>query len=210
MKDWKIKLDCVFVVSLAVTATIALCGCKSAEVAEITLEPTALATIAETTETVTEPTGTEPTVTAETGPTQTVATEPPITLYDVPLSEDLQLHMIETAEKYGIDPAYVFGIAYVESTFNANCIGDSGDSYGLMQVQPYWHGERMKRLGCWDLLDPFQNVTVAVDYLAEMLRWYDRDITKALVAYNQGSYKGTITNYAKAVLTTAEEMEVID
>lgn len=207
MKDWKIKLDCVFTVSLAVTATIALCSCRPTDVAETTFEPTALATIAETTETVTEPTETEPTITEETEPTET---EPKVILYDVPLGAEIQLHMIETAEEYGIDPAYVFGIAYVESNFNTNCSGDSGDSLGLMQVQPYWHGERMKRLGCWDLLDPFQNVTVAVDYLAEMLSWYDGDIEKALVAYNQGSYKGTITSYAKAVLATAEEMEVIE
>ena len=71
MKDWRIKVDCAFVVSLAVTATIALCSCKPAEVAETTFEPTTIATTAETTEEVTEPTETEPTVTEATEPTET-------------------------------------------------------------------------------------------------------------------------------------------
>lgn len=144
-----------------------------------------------------------PEPTAETLPP---ATEAPITLYDVPLATDLQMHIISEAESYGIDPAIVFAIAYRESTFNASIIGDNGSSLGLMQVQPYWHSERMERLGCTDLLDPFQNVTVAIDYLSEMLSWYGGDMAKALTAYNRGSYQGTITEYATAVLAIAEEL----
>jgi soluble lytic murein transglycosylase-like protein len=202
VKDWRIKVDCAFVVSLAVTATIALCSCKPAEVAEITFEPTTLDTTAETTEEVTEPTETEPTVTEATEPTETL---PPITLYDVPLSVELQLHMIETAKVNGIDPAILFAIACRESNYRSDAIGDSGSSLGLMQVQPYWHSERMERLGCTDLLDPFQNVTVAVDYLVELLTRYGT-IDKALVAYNKGHYAGTITEYAVAVMNIAEEV----
>lgn len=211
MKDWKIKLDCVFVVSLAVTATIALCSCKSAEVAEPTSEPTISATIAETTEAVTEPTETEPTVTEGTEPLEpTTETRPqetlqPITLYDVPLGVKLQLHIIETAKVNGIDPAILFAIACRESSYRPNAIGDGGASLGLMQVQPRWHSKRMERLGCTDLLDPFQNVTVAVDYLVELLTRYST-IDKALVAYNRGHYNGTITEYAVAVMNIAEEV----
>lgn len=211
MKDWRIKLDCAFVVALAATATITLCSYKESKADETTQEPTTIATTAETTEAVTEATETEPPVTEATEPDVTEPevteeTEPEVLLYNVPLGEDLQLHIIETANEYGIDPAIVFAMAYVESSFKTDCVGDSGDSLGLMQVQPYWHSGRMQRLGCTDLLDPFQNVTVAVDYLSEMLNRHDGDIAKALVSYNQGSYKGTITSYAKAVLATAEEV----
>ena len=212
MKDWRIKLDCAFVVALAVTATIALCSCKTGEAEETLCEPTTTATIAETIEAITEPAEIEPPVTEATEPAETEPeeTEPPVILYDIPLDEELQIHIIETAEEYGIDPAIIFAMAYRESSYNPNIIGDGGNSFGLMQVQPRWHSERMERLDCLDLLDPVQNVTVAIDYLSEMLDWYDGDIAKALVAYNQGSYKGTITNYAKAVLEMAEELEVIE
>lgn len=209
MKDWIIKLDCACVVALALTATITLCSCQTKET---TQEPPTKATIAETTKEVTEPAETEHTVTEEAEPTETESVEtepaeaePPVILYDVPLSEDLQIHIIETAKVNGIDPAILFAIAHRESNYRADVIGDSGASVGLMQVQPYWHSERMERLGCTDLLDPFQNVTVAVDYLVELLTRYGT-IDKALVAYNKGHYAGTITEYAVAVMNLAEEV----
>lgn len=129
-----------------------------------------------------------------------------VVLYDVPLAADLQIHIIETCEEHHIDPAIVMAMAYRESGFNAEAIGDGGDSYGLLQIQPRWHYGRMERLGCTDLIDPFQNVTVAVDYLAEQIDRYDGDVAKALVAYNQGSFYETITDYALAVLDMAEEL----
>ena len=131
-----------------------------------------------------------------------------VVLYDVPLSKELQIHIIETCEEHHIDPAIVMAMAYRESGFNAEAIGDGGDSYGLLQIQPRWHYGRMERLGCTDLIDPFQNVTVAVDYLAEQLDRYDGDMAKALVAYNQGHFKETITDYALDVLDMAAELAV--
>ena len=131
-----------------------------------------------------------------------------VVLYDVPLAADLQVHIIETCEEHHIDPAIVMAMAYRESGFNAEAIGDGGDSYGLLQIQPRWHYGRMERLGCTDLIDPFQNVTVAVDYLAEQLDRYDGDMAKALVAYNQGHFKETITDYALDVLDMAAELAV--
>ena len=134
-----------------------------------------------------------------------VETEPPIVLYNVPLDAELQLHIIAEADGHGIDPAIIVAMAYRESTYNESCIGDGGDSYGLLQVQPKWHYERMQKLGCTDLLDPRQNVTVAVDYLCELLNRYG-DTEKALTAYNRGNYNGTITQYAKTILAHAEKL----
>lgn len=198
MKDWIIKLDCAGVVALALTATIALCSCQPKEP---THEPTTKATIAETTKEVREPIEKNIPVTEDVEPVKVQL----ITLYDVPLSEDLQIHMIELAKVNGIDPAILFAIAHRESNYKADVIGDNGASVGLMQVQPHWHRERMERMGCTNLLDPFQNVTVAVDYLVELLTRYGT-IDKALVAYNKGHYAGTITEYAKAVLGLATQV----
>lgn len=127
-------------------------------------------------------------------------------LYDVPLDKELQLHIIETCEAYEVDPAIVMAMIWRESRFHADSVGDGGNSLGLMQVQPRWHSGRMKKLGCEDLLDPYQNVVVGIDYLAESIDRYDGDIAKALVAYNAGHYNGTITEYAQDVLEKAEEV----
>ena len=136
----------------------------------------------------------------------TEETTAPTILYDVPLDASLQLHIIHVAESYNIDPAIIFALIYRESSYNPASIGDYGDSFGLMQVQPKWHSDRMARLGCSDLLDPYQNVIVGADFLAEQLARYGGDISKALVAYNAGHYNGTITQYAQEILAKAEEL----
>lgn len=139
--------------------------------------------------------------------TTTTAVREVISYYDsIPLDKELQNYIIKQAHANGIQPQIVMAMIDRESDFDIHCIGDGGDSYGAMQIQPKWHNERMKKLGCTDLLDPYQNVTVGIDYLAELLDRYDGDMAKALVSYNQGHYKGTITAYAKGVLAKAEEL----
>lgn len=197
----ELVVDAIFLIALALVVSgliinISISG-SSAETAQ---EPTTEATTAETTEYITE--HTEPV---------TEATEPSSGLYDVPLDTELQLHIISEAVEHDIDPAIIFAMAFHESTYKADNIGDGGNSYGLLQVQPKWHWERMKRFGCTDkdgLLDPYMNVTVAVDYLAEQIARYG-DLAKGLTAYNKGHYAGTITNYAKNVMATAKEMAVM-
>lgn len=169
--------------------------------AEAAPEQPSVATTAETTEVIQEPTETET-------PT-TEATEMSLLLYDVPLDSDLQLYIIEQAETHGIDPAIIFAMAYKESTYRAGAIGDGGNSFGLLQIQPRWHSARMEKLGCPDLLDPYQNVTVAIDYLYELLNRYEWEMPMALTAYNRGHYAGTVTQYAIDVIEKAEEIEVI-
>ena len=114
--------------------------------------------------------------------------------YDIPLDEDLQDYILEVCHDYGVNHLIILGMIEKESTFGPNVIGDNGEAFGLMQVQPKWHQERMGRLGVTDILDPYQNVLVGVDYFAEMLS-YDRGIAWALMAYNGGAtYANELTN----------------
>lgn len=201
-KGWKVILlvDVLMVGIIAGTAFGAMITTRADAPAETTA-PT-VATV--TTE---APTEAQP---------ETTAPEAPVTLYDVPLSEELQLHIIQTSEAHNIDPAVIIAVAWKESTYNADAVGDGGNSLGLMQIQPRWHKERMDRLNCQDLLDPFQNVTVGVDILAGLLDNYDGDISMALMAYNAGSTgaysywfsKGIYSNdYSRAVLNMAAQLE---
>jgi len=133
--------------------------------------------------------------------------------FDVPLSEELQAHIFAECEEKGIAPSIVVSIIAQESNYDSQVIGDDGYSKGLMQVQQKWHEERMDRLGCTDLLDPFQNVTVAVDYLAE-LKDRNQDLYFVLMAYNGGaSYANEMiasekySDYALEVTKRAVELE---
>lgn len=131
-----------------------------------------------------------------------------ISFYPVPLDHDLQAHIIRTCQEYGINPALVLAVIQKESSYDAGAIGDGGNSAGLMQVQQRWHGERMERLGVSDLLDPYQNTLVGIDYLAELLtRW--NDTHKALMAYNMGESKA-LSLWSSGIVTSQYSCSIVD
>lgn len=133
--------------------------------------------------------------------------------YDIPLDDELQDYIIETSEERGVDPAIIIAMIKRESQFDIDVIGDKGKAFGLMQIHPRWHSDRMEKLGVTDLLDPYQNVTVGIDIMAELL---DRgeSVEWALMAYNGGYAHanrhikaGTLSGYATDVLEFAEGLE---
>lgn len=133
--------------------------------------------------------------------------------YDVPLTVELQMHIFRECEVYNIPPSIIVAMIERESRYNASIIGDSGKSFGLLQIQPMWHQSRMDRLGVTDLLDPYQNVTVAIDIVAELLEEND-DVYWMLMTYNGGKAyademmaQGTYSDYAMYVIDRATELE---
>ena len=134
------------------------------------------------------------------------------TYYNVPLDRDLQDHIIDTCEVYGIDPALVISIIKKESEFTPGAVGDNGNSLGLMQIQPRYHSGRMYNLGCDNLLDPYQNVIVGVDLLSDIFA-EGHSVEWTLMAYNGGydyAYRnmnnGVVSSYARTVISYAEEL----
>lgn len=141
---------------------------------------------------------------------ETEVEEPAPELYEVPLDAALQLHIISLCEEYDIDPRLILAMIQRESSFRQDAMGDEGKSYGLMQVQKHNHLERMKRLNVTDLLNPYQNVIVGIDIIAEKIAKYDT-LGEALTAYNAGdggAYKYYFSqgiyanNYAKDIMAT--------
>lgn len=106
-----------------------------------------------------------------------------------------------------LDPKILLSIAAVESNFDPECSSDSGHSLGLMQVQPQHHSDRAIRLGALNPFSIHDSLLVGADYFAQMVDRYGCYST-ALIAYNAGPgtadrcvQKGTMTNYAKRVLS---------
>lgn len=138
----------------------------------------------------------------------------PLPVYDIPLDAELQAHIVAVCDTYSVSPELVIGVIAKESGYNIAASGDNGNSQGLMQIQPKWHRERMARLECTDLFDPYQNVLVGVDILAELLSQY-QTTEMALMVYNagaggaqefwfsQGIYS---TEYSQTVLSIAEDL----
>lgn len=117
---------------------------------------------------------------------QQEAAEPESPFYreDIPLDYDTQSLLYEACGETGIRYELALAVVWKETTFR-NVVGDGGESYGYMQVQPKWHSDRMAKLGVTDLMDPSGNFRVGCDYLAELLEKYE--LPEALTAYNTGS-----------------------
>ena len=148
-------------------------------------------------------------------PTATVTAEQPepeiiCTYENVPLDTEMQTYIIDLCEQNGIRPEIIFAMIQRESEFNACTIGDNGQSFGLMQIQPRWHYAKMLELNCPDLLDAKQNVTVGINIFAELVA-EGKGIEWALMAYNSGASNANkmaaqsiVSDYAKDVINIAE------
>ena len=137
--------------------------------------------------------------------------EEPAPMYDVPLDKELQSHINELCDHYDVDMPLVLAIIGQESGYNPGLTGDGGNSIGLMQIQPKWHSARMDKLGVTDLADPYQNVTVGIDLLAELLASGSEEW--AITAYNAGTAKadfnrevGVTSEYTESVLILRGEI----
>ena len=178
---------------------IALAGC-------LRVEPQA--EIRQEQETTTE----QPTAIVEEVAQETVA-EPTYKPCDIPLSQELQIWLIDYCKDIHINPYMIMAMCERESQYNANAVGDSGRSIGIMQIQPKWHEWRMDKLGCTDLLDARQNMMVGIDILMDLYSKCN-DTAWVLMAYNGGeayanrNYNaGNISEYAIYIMTRTEEME---
>lgn len=211
------SLLCLFYAQLIIFI-IVLCVCFGYRIDKMeatTPEPTTVvsATIPETTVTTTKA-KVETTKAIEETTTKKQSHKNVVNYFDVSLSKDLQNHIFHLCANYEINPAVVIAMIERESNFKAKAIGDNGESFGLMQIQPKWkeNQERMQRLNCTDLLDPYQNVTVGIDILAGHLD-KGKGLTWALMAYNSGASKanqhaknGVVTDYARDVIARSEKI----
>ena len=134
-----------------------------------------------------------------------------------PSRSDIEVYTVEIGEKYNICPELIQAIIERESSYdpyakNGNCIG-------LMQVSEKWHTDRMEELGVTDLYDPYSNILVGTDYLAELfneaiesgrgddlyyvLMRYNLKISTANRLWEAGDY----TDYAIGVAERSAELE---
>lgn len=89
-----------------------------------------------------------------------------------------------TAQKYGVDPELVKSVIQVESGGNPTAASGTGP-VGLMQVskalaKDYGYSPE-------DRLDPAKNIEMGTRYLAQNLKAFGGNPTKALLGYNQGT-----------------------
>ncbi|GAB4175260.1 MAG: transglycosylase SLT domain-containing protein [Wenzhouxiangellaceae bacterium] len=99
--------------------------------------------------------------------------------------------VLETAARYGIDPALVFGIMRAESAMQADA-RSSADARGLLQLIPPTARAVARRNGLAysgpaDLYLPEQNIVLGIAHLAELAERFSGDPIRIIAAYNAGS-----------------------
>lgn len=136
--------------------------------------------------------------------------EPEIDIYPINLDADLQRYIIETCEKYMINPSIIIAMCFYESSFNADAIGDNGECMGLMGISPRWCWPEMEKLNCPDMRDPYQNVTVGIDIFAQKLAKYDGNIEMALMSYNAGDAGAHRLWFDKGIYSTTYSSNIMN
>ena len=163
------------------------------------VEPTESVTVIQLERTTPEPT-TEP-ITEE-------KVEAEYVFYDVPFNKETQKQMSDICSEYGLEYELILGIISVESTFKSDTIGDGGNSFGLMQIQPKWWGDLMVQENITDILDPLQNIRLGCAILNELQTKHGSEY-RALQAYNTGNADSK-NGYAEKVYRHIGELVVLE
>ena len=117
---------------------------------------------------------------------ETVSESDPASIFDVPLSAELQNYIIRLADEYEIPAALIIAVIDQESQFDSSSISATND-YGLMQINEInfeWLNDHFDRQ--IDFLDPYENVEAGVYMLSELYHKYSDSIHLPLMAYNMG------------------------
>lgn len=130
------------------------------------------------------------------------------------LPECMQQFIYIICNQNGVDYALVLAVIEVESGYTWDADSPEG-SKGYMQVNVKWHEDRMDRLNVDNVENPYFNIMVGVDYLAELQGRFNTE-AEVLTAYNYGvtgAYQNvwnkglTETEYSKAVQQAKRRIE---
>lgn len=131
------------------------------------------------------------------------------------LPEVVQAYLWDLCEQRGIDYYIALAVIEVESNYFYDVIGDAGASKGYMQIQEKWHKDRMEAEGVEDLLNPYGNIRVGLNFLQDISNRAYGDWNYILMSYNMGEaeciryYDNGIysTAYSRLVLKRAQEIK---
>jgi len=208
MRQRKIILSCGAIIAATIIVVAATTGAPKKQPTvpvesipqSITQEESRTPYVATSTPTIESPSST---------PIETLPPDiPTAEMFNVKLSESLQVVTFETCVGYDIEDYYtlVLALMWVESRYDASAISRTND-YGLMQINKSNHGWLSEDLGISDFLDADQNIKAGVYMLSNYLLKYE-DVHKSLMAYNMGA-QGASKHWNRGVYTSAYSRKVV-
>ena len=103
-------------------------------------------------------------------------------------SRQLELLIVESATRYGIDSRILRSVCFIESRFQLDVVSPKG-ARGPMQFMP----ETAARYGLKNPYDPKAAIDAAAHYLRDLLVRFNGRLDLALAAYNAG--EGTVESF---------------
>jgi soluble lytic murein transglycosylase len=102
-------------------------------------------------------------------------------------------YVLQTAKRFALEPAWVFGVIRQESLFMPD-VRSSANAYGLMQLLPATAKQtarknKIKYRGYSHLITPSRNIVLGSAYLAEVNRRLQSNPALATAAYNGGPHR---------------------
>ncbi len=124
--------------------------------------------------------------------------------FSVPLDEELQDHIFELCEGYGIPPVIIIAMISRESCFNPSAVGACGE-VGYMQILPSTAAYIEGNTGL-DVSDPRENISAG----AWLLHYFiDRgySLNEALICYNEGEGNASVL-FDRGIYDTAYTADI--
>lgn len=117
-------------------------------------------------------------------------------LYDVPLGDSVQQHLINKCSDANIDPKLMLAIIEHESRFQPDVVSATHD-YGLCQINRCHLDKFYSEYGD-NIFDPYANISYGVDLLSYYMGKADENERQALLMYQYGESgaKGRTTSKA--------------
>jgi len=124
--------------------------------------------------------------------------------------EALKPVVIREAQEAGVNPYFIGGIIWTESSFNSDALNTESGAQGLMQIMPF-HNSRFLWLGskatAWK--DPRSNIRAGITILVNDAK-LGRDPARAVLARYGGFVSKDPTDYVNKVLQRATFLMIRD
>ena len=128
-----------------------------------------------------------------------IAALTPVIVFGEP---ELTIYQIASALT-GCPESILRGIAFAESTYNPDAIGDDGVSIGLCQINETFHAERARLYGEYNPWCPLDSLLIAGRLYSDNLKVL-KSQRLAITAHKMGvtgAKRGEVTWYVERVLT---------